>query len=157
MRTQYCGHLNKAHVGQEVSLCGWVNRRRDLGGLIFIDMRDREGLVQVVIDPDMGDVYEHANKLRNEFCVAIRGEVRARPDSQINRDMATGEVEVVAKGLEIINRSAPMPIDFNQFISEEQRLKYRYLDLRRPEMSDRIKLRAKLPALSVASWMRTTF
>ncbi|OOF06339.1 aspartate--tRNA ligase [Salinivibrio sp. MA607] len=143
MRTQYCGHLNKAHVGQEVSLCGWVNRRRDLGGLIFIDMRDREGLVQVVIDPDMGDVYEHANKLRNEFCVAIRGEVRARPDSQINRDMATGEVEVVAKGLEIINRSAPMPIDFNQFISEEQRLKYRYLDLRRPEMSDRIKLRAK--------------
>ncbi|OOE34982.1 aspartate--tRNA ligase [Salinivibrio kushneri] len=143
MRTQYCGHLNKAHVGQEVSLCGWVNRRRDLGGLIFIDMRDREGLVQVVIDPDMGDVYEQANKLRNEFCLTIRGEVRARPESQINSDMATGEVEVVAKGLEIINRSAPMPIDFNQFISEEQRLKYRYLDLRRPEMSDRIKLRAK--------------
>ncbi|PCE67691.1 aspartate--tRNA ligase [Salinivibrio sp. YCSC6] len=143
MRTQYCGHLNKAHVGQEVSLCGWVNRRRDLGGLIFIDMRDREGLVQVVIDPDMGDVYEQANKLRNEFCIQIRGEVRARPDSQINRDMATGEVEVVATGLDIINRSAPLPIDFNQFISEEQRLKYRYLDLRRPEMSDRIKLRAK--------------
>ncbi|PJC87684.1 aspartate--tRNA ligase [Vibrio sp. HA2012] len=143
MRTQYCGHLNKALAGQTVELCGWVNRRRDLGGLIFIDMRDREGIVQVVVDPDMQDVFEVANHLRNEFCIRLTGEVRERPESQINKDMATGEVEVLARGLEIINRSDVLPLDFNQNNSEEQRLKYRYLDLRRPEMSDRIKLRAK--------------
>ncbi|WP_153447301.1 aspartate--tRNA ligase [Vibrio algicola] len=143
MRTQYCGHLNKALAGQTVELCGWVNRRRDLGGLIFIDMRDREGIVQVVIDPDMTEIFAQANQLRNEFCIKLTGEVRARPDTQINKDMATGEVEVYATGLEIINRSEALPLDFNQTNSEEQRLKYRYIDLRRPEMSDRIKLRAK--------------
>ncbi len=143
MRTHYCGHLNKSLAGQTVELCGWVNRRRDLGGLIFIDMRDREGVVQVVVDPDMADAYEVANTLRNEFCIKLTGEVRVRPDSQVNKDMATGEVEIIAKGLEIINRSDVLPLDFNQKNSEEQRLKYRYLDLRRPEMSDRIKLRAK--------------
>ncbi|WP_311568555.1 aspartate--tRNA ligase [Photobacterium arenosum] len=143
MRTQYCGHLNKSHAGQTVELCGWVNRRRDLGGLIFIDMRDREGIVQVVVDPDMKDIFEVANQLRNEFCIRLTGEVRQRPDSQVNKDMATGEVEVIAKGLEIINRSDVLPLDFNQKNTEEQRLKFRYLDLRRPEMSDRIKLRAK--------------
>lgn len=143
MRSHYCGHLNKSLVGQNVELCGWVNRRRDLGGLIFIDMRDREGLVQVVVDPDMADVFEVANQLRSEFCIRLTGEVRARPDSQINRDMATGEVEILATELEIINRSDVLPLDFNQKNSEEQRLKYRYLDLRRPEMSDRIKLRAR--------------
>ncbi|EKA5635617.1 aspartate--tRNA ligase [Vibrio navarrensis] len=143
MRTHYCGHLNKSLAGQTVELCGWVNRRRDLGGLIFIDMRDREGVVQVVVDPDMADAYEVASQLRNEFCIKLTGEVRARPESQINAEMATGEVEILAKGLEIINRSDVLPLDFNQKNSEEQRLKYRYLDLRRPEMSDRIKLRAK--------------
>ncbi len=143
MRTHYCGHLNKSLAGQTVELCGWVNRRRDLGGLIFIDMRDREGIVQVVVDPDMADAYEVANTLRNEFCIKLTGEVRVRPASQVNKDMATGEVEILAKGLEIINRSDVLPLDFNQKNSEEQRLKYRYLDLRRPEMSDRIKLRAK--------------
>ncbi|HCG8463633.1 TPA: aspartate--tRNA ligase [Vibrio parahaemolyticus] len=143
MRTHYCGHLNKSLAGQTVELCGWVNRRRDLGGLIFIDMRDREGIVQVIVDPDMADAYEVANTLRNEFCIKLTGEVRVRPESQVNKDMATGEVEILAKGLEIINRSDVLPLDFNQKNSEEQRLKYRYLDLRRPEMSDRIKLRAK--------------
>ncbi|HIF9545548.1 TPA: aspartate--tRNA ligase [Photobacterium damselae] len=143
MRTQYCGQLNKSQAGQTVELCGWVNRRRDLGGLIFIDMRDREGIVQVVVDPDMKEVFELANQLRNEFCIRLIGEVRTRPESQVNKDMATGEVEVLATGLEIINRSDVLPLDFNQKNSEEQRLKYRYLDLRRPEMSDRIKLRAK--------------
>ncbi|EGQ7684670.1 TPA: aspartate--tRNA ligase [Vibrio parahaemolyticus] len=143
MRTHYCGHLNKSLAGQTVELCGWVNRRRDLGGLIFIDMRDREGIVQVVVDPDMADAYEVANTLRNEFCIKLTGEVRVRPESQVNKDMATGGVEILAKGLEIINRSDVLPLDFNQKNSEEQRLKYRYLDLRRPEMSDRIKLRAK--------------
>ncbi|MBC3619631.1 aspartate--tRNA ligase [Vibrio metschnikovii] len=143
MRSHYCGHLNKSLVGQTVELCGWVNRRRDLGGLIFIDMRDREGIVQVVVDPDMVDVFNITNQVRNEFCIKLTGEVRARPDSQINQDMATGAVEVLAKDLQIINRSEALPLDSNQKNSEEQRLKYRYLDLRRPEMSDRIKLRAK--------------
>jgi aspartyl-tRNA synthetase len=143
MRSHYCGHLNKSLVGETVELCGWVNRRRDLGGLIFIDMRDREGIVQVVVDPDMTDVFGVANQVRSEFCIRLCGEVRARPDSQANKDMATGEVEVLARSLEIINRSDVLPLDFNQKNTEEQRLKYRYLDLRRPEMSNRIKLRAK--------------
>ena len=143
MRSIYCGQLNKTHVDQEVELCGWINKRRDLGGLIFVDLRDREGLVQVVFDPEVEGLMETANKLRQEFCVQLKGIVRARPDSQVNKDMATGEVEILGTGLTIINRSEPMPLDFNQVNSEERRLKYRYLDLRRLEMSDRIKLRAK--------------
>ncbi len=146
MRTQYCGHLNASLAGQTVELCGWVNKRRDLGGLIFIDMRDREGIVQVVVDPDMKDIFSEASQLRNEFCIRITGEVRTRPESQINKDMATGEVEVIAKGLEIINRADVLPLDFNQNNSEEQRLKFRYLDLRRTEMSNNIKMRAKASA-----------
>ncbi|WP_145542372.1 aspartate--tRNA ligase [Yersinia alsatica] len=144
MRTEYCGQLNLSHVGQEVTLCGWVNRRRDLGGLIFIDMRDREGIVQVFFDPDHKAAYEQASELRNEFCIQITGTVRARPDNQINKDMPTGEVEIFAHALNIINRSEPLPLDSNQTNSEEQRLKYRYLDLRRPEMADRLKTRAKI-------------
>ena len=144
MRTEYCGQLNLSHVGQEVTLCGWVNRRRDLGGLIFIDMRDREGIVQVFFDPDQKAAFDKAYDLRNEFCIQIVGTVRARPDSQINKDMATGEVEVFAHALEIINRSEPLPLDSNQVNTEEARLKYRYLDLRRPEMADRLKTRAKI-------------
>ena len=144
MRTEYCGQLNLSHVGQEVTLCGWVNRRRDLGGLIFIDMRDREGIVQVFFDPDQKAAFDKAYDLRNEFCIQIVGTVRARPDSQINKDMATGEVEVFAHALEIINRSEPLPLDSNQVNTEEARLKYRYLDLRRPEMAERLKTRAKI-------------
>jgi aspartyl-tRNA synthetase len=144
MRTEYCGQLNLAHVGQEVTLCGWVNRRRDLGGLIFIDMRDRDGIVQVFFDPDQKAAFDKAFELRNEFCIQIVGTVRARPESQINKDMATGEVEVFAHALEIINRSEPLPLDSNQTNSEEARLKYRYLDLRRPEMAERLKTRAKI-------------
>jgi aspartyl-tRNA synthetase len=143
MRSIYCGQVNKSNVEQTVELCGWINKRRDLGGLIFIDLRDREGLIQVVFDPDVEGLMDTANQLRNEFCVKVTGIVRARPDSQINPDMATGEVEILGKGLEIINRAEPLPLDFNQQNSEEMRLKYRYLDLRRIEMSNRIKLRAK--------------
>ncbi|ASM49547.1 aspartyl-tRNA synthetase [Pseudoalteromonas espejiana DSM 9414] len=143
MRSIYCGQLNKTHVDQEVELCGWINKRRDLGGLIFVDLRDREGLVQVVFDPEVEGLMDTANKLRQEFCVQLKGVVRARPDSQVNKDMATGEVEILGTELTIINRSEPLPLDFNQTNSEERRLKYRYLDLRRLEMSDRIKLRAK--------------
>ncbi|MEX0425694.1 aspartate--tRNA ligase [Providencia rettgeri] len=144
MRTNYCGQLNIAHEGQKVTLSGWVNRRRDLGGLIFIDMRDREGIVQVFFDPDRKDIFEKASELRNEFCIQITGTVRARPDSQKNKDMATGEIEVFAEELNVFNKSEPLPLDSNQTNTEERRLKYRYLDLRRPEMSDRLRTRAKI-------------
>ncbi len=144
MRSHYCGQLNKSLVDQEVTLCGWVNKRRDLGGLIFIDMRDREGIVQAVIDPDETQIFETANKLRNEFCIKLTGLVLARPDSQVNKDMATGEVELYVKDLEILNAAAPLPLDFNQENSEEQRLKYRYLDLRRPVMNERLQFRSKV-------------
>ncbi|GKV88410.1 aspartate--tRNA ligase [Pectobacterium carotovorum] len=144
MRTNYCGQLNSSHVGQEVTLCGWVNRRRDLGGLIFIDMRDREGLVQVFFDPDRQDAFKRASELRNEFCIQLTGVVRARPESQINKDMATGEVEIFANALTIVNRSEALPLDSNQTNTEEARLKFRYLDLRRPEMAQRLKTRARI-------------
>ncbi|MBU0911685.1 MAG: aspartate--tRNA ligase [Gammaproteobacteria bacterium] len=144
MRSHYCGSLKAENIGQQVSLCGWVNRRRDLGGLIFIDLRDREGLVQVFFDPDLTDLFSQAADLRNEFCVQLTGTVRARPESQVNSEMATGEVEVYASSLTILNKSAPLPLDPNQNNSEEQRLKYRYIDLRRPLMSDRLKFRAKV-------------
>ncbi|WP_214000827.1 aspartate--tRNA ligase [Arsukibacterium sp.] len=144
MRSHYCGFLTAQHAGQQVSLCGWVNRRRDLGGVIFIDLRDREGMVQVICDPDLPELFELAYTLRNEFCIQITGEVRLRPATQINADMATGEVEVYASGLTILNKAAPLPLDFNHDNSEEQRLKYRYLDLRRPVMSERLKFRARV-------------
>ncbi|MGC6408341.1 aspartate--tRNA ligase [Bisgaard Taxon 45] len=144
MRTHYCGALNRNNIGQEVTLSGWVHRRRDLGGLIFIDMRDREGIVQVCFDPRFQDALTTAASLRNEFCIQIKGDVIARPDNQINKNMATGEVEVLAKTLSIYNSAEPLPLDFNQNNTEEQRLKYRYLDLRRPEMAQRLKTRAKI-------------
>ncbi|MEQ5224455.1 aspartate--tRNA ligase [Proteus cibi] len=144
MRTNYCGQLNSAHVGQKVTLCGWVNRRRDLGGLIFIDMRDREGIVQVFFDPEQKEAFSQASELRNEFCIQVTGTVRARPDSQVNKNMATGEIELAAESLSIFNRSEPLPLDSNQTNTEERRLTYRYLDLRRPEMSERLKTRAKI-------------
>ena len=99
MRTEYCGQLRLSHVGQQVTLCGWVNRRRDLGSLIFIDMRDREGIVQVFFDPDRADALKLASELRNEFCIQVTGTVRARDEKNINRDMATGEIEVLASSL----------------------------------------------------------
>ncbi|HCM61594.1 MAG TPA: aspartate--tRNA ligase [Morganella sp. (in: Bacteria)] len=144
MRTNYCGQLNSAHIGQKVTLSGWVNRRRDLGGLIFIDMRDREGIVQVFFDPEQKDAFAAASELRNEFCIQITGIVRARPENQINKEMATGSVEVHADGLTIFNKSEPLPLDSNQTNTEEMRLKYRYLDLRRTEMATRLKTRARV-------------
>ncbi|MCL2919286.1 aspartate--tRNA ligase [Shewanella litorisediminis] len=146
MRSHYCGDVNKSHVGQEVTLVGWVNRSRDLGGVIFLDLRDREGLVQVVYDPDLPDVFNVASSLRAEFCVQVKGVVRPRPDSQVNSQMKTGEIEVLGKALTIINAADPLPLslDNHQNSSEEQRLKYRYLDLRRPEMAQRLMFRAKV-------------
>ena len=146
MRTDYCGNIDSSYIGQEVTLCGWVNKRRDLGGLIFIDLRDREGLVQVVFDPDLPEVLEEANKLRSEFCIRLTGKVRARPEGQVNDGMRTGQIEILGTGLEIYNKSAVLPLDWNQENSEEQRLRYRYLDLRRPLMSQRLKFRAQVTA-----------
>ena len=153
MRSLFCGEVNESHVGQEVTLCGWVNRRRDLGAVIFLDLRDREGIVQVVFDPDLADVLATANTLRNEFCVQVKGKVRARPETQINKDMATGAIEVLGLELNILNKSAPLPLtlDNHQKNSEEQRLKYRYLDLRRPEMTERLRFRAKVTSQVRAS------
>ncbi len=144
MRSLYCGEVNESHIGQEVTLCGWVNKRRDLGAVIFLDLRDREGIVQVVYDPDLPDVITKANTLRNEFCVQIKGKVRARPAGQVNKDMKTGAIEVLGLDLTILNKSAPLPLDSNQVNSEELRLKYRYLDLRRNEMTERLRFRAKV-------------
>lgn len=143
MRTNYCGQLSVAHVGQKVTLCGWVNRQRNLGKLIFVDMRDREGLVQVVfVQENHAELFTQASQLRNEFCIQITGIVRER--EQINKEIPTGEIEIVAQALTIINRSEPLPIDSNQQNSEEIRLKYRYLDLRRPEMATRLRERANI-------------
>ncbi|VUC82712.1 aspartyl-tRNA synthetase [Salmonella sp. NCTC 11881] len=147
MRTEYCGQLRLSHVGQQVTLCGWVNRRRDLGSLIFIDMRDREGIVQVFFDPDRADALKLASELRNEFCIQVTGTVRARDAKNVNADMATGEIEVLASSLTIINRADSLPLDANHVNTEEARLKYRYLDLRRPEMAQRLKTRAKITSL----------
>ncbi len=144
MRSIYCGELNLSRENQEVTLCGWVNRRRDLGGLIFIDLRDRSGIVQVVFDPDENEAYAAASALRAEFCVQVKGKVKSRPQDQRNQKMATGEVEVYATALTIFNRSAPLPIDFNQDNTEEQRLRYRYLDLRRPAMTSILMKRAAI-------------
>ena len=146
MRTDYCGNIDASFIDQTVTINGWVNKRRDLGGVIFLDIRDREGIVQVVFDPDVEDVFATANSVRNEFCVSITGRVRARPDSQVNADMRTGAIEILGKGLEIFNKSAALPLDWNQENSEEQRLKYRYLDLRRPVMTERLVFRSKVTA-----------
>ncbi len=144
MRSHYCGQVTENSLGQQVTLAGWVHRRRDLGGLIFVDMRDRTGIVQVVFDPDLSTIFDTANSLRQEFCIQLRGEVRARPDGQVNERMTTGKVEILATELNILNKAAPLPIDFNNQVSEEQRLRFRYLDLRRPEMNEKIVFRAKV-------------
>ncbi len=144
MRTMYCGEVTEAVIGQEIELVGWVNKHRDLGGVIFLDMRDRAGIVQVFFDADTPEAAALATSIRNEFCIKIKGQVRPRPEGQVNKDMTTGGVEILGLELEILNRSEPLPLDSNQKNSEEQRLRYRYLDLRRPEMAQRMQFRAKV-------------
>ncbi|AHG75003.1 Aspartyl-tRNA synthetase [Mannheimia varigena USDA-ARS-USMARC-1296] len=144
MRSHYCGHLNRSHVGQAVTLSGWVHRVRNLGRFIFMQIRDREGIVQVFFDEKDEALFKQASALRSEACVQIQGEVIARDESQINKEMTTGEIEVLVKNLVVYNNAEVMPLDFNQNNSEEQRLKYRYLDLRRPEMAEKLKTRAKI-------------
>ncbi|VAY02273.1 Aspartate--tRNA ligase [Arsenophonus endosymbiont of Aleurodicus dispersus] len=143
MRTNYCGQLNVAHIEQKVTLCGWVNRQRNLGKLIFIDMRDHEGSIQIVfVQENNAELFTQASQLRNEFCIQITGIVRER--EQVNKETTTGDIEILTQELTILNRSKPLPIDSNQQNSEEIRLKYRYLDLRRPEMATRLRERAKI-------------
>lgn len=141
----YCGKINILHVGKNVTLYGWVNRFRNLGNLIFIEMRDREGIVQVCFEHSINkDTFMIANELRNEFCIKLSGIVKYRPKNQINKNIYSGTVEVLANNITIINSSAPIPIDINKFNTEELRLKFRYLDLRNPEMIKRIKTRARI-------------
>ncbi|WP_019613086.1 aspartate--tRNA ligase [Psychromonas ossibalaenae] len=144
MRTMYCGEVTEANIGQEIELVGWINKQRDLGGVTFLDMRDREGIVQVFFDGDTPEATAVAASVRNEFCVKIKGEVRPRPEGQTNKDMTTGGIEIRGLEMEILNRSEPLPLDSNQKNSEEQRLRYRYLDLRRPEMAERMVFRSKV-------------
>jgi aspartyl-tRNA synthetase len=147
MRTHYCGELSSRHDGQEVVLCGWVHRRRDHGGVIFIDLRDREGLVQVVLDPDRAEVFARAEQARSEYVLKIKGRVRARPAGTLNPDLPTGEIEVLGLDLEILNASETPPIQLDEHgadASEELRLRYRYLDLRRPEMQARLRVRSRV-------------
>ncbi|RFF29052.1 aspartate--tRNA ligase [Wenzhouxiangella sediminis] len=144
MRSHLCGEVNEALDGQTVTVCGWVNRARDLGGLIFIGLRDHAGVLQVVVEPDNEPAFAEAEKLRNEFCVRLSGKVRMRPESQWNADMPTGKVEVVADSVEIINAAAPLPLLMNDEDGEEVRLKYRFLDLRRPRLQRNLRLRSKL-------------
>ncbi len=146
MRSHYCGLLNENHVGQEVVLCGWAHRRRDHGGVIFIDLRDREGIAQVVFDPDAEQSFALAETVRSEFVLKITGIVRLRPEGTSNAVMGTGRIEVLGKQLEILNasRTPPFMLDEHAEVGEDIRLRHRYIDLRRPEMADRLRFRSKV-------------
>ena len=141
MRSHYCGHVDQSHIGDEVSVCGWVHRRRDHGGVIFIDLRDREGLLQVVFDPDRPEIFADAERVRGEFVLAVKGKVRERPEGTVNPKMPTGHVEVLAHELTVLNRSETPPFHHDEHSNEELRLTYRYLDLRREEMLGNLRMR----------------
>ncbi|MGH8671158.1 MAG: amino acid--tRNA ligase-related protein, partial [Burkholderiales bacterium] len=142
MRTHHCGELDRRHLQQSVTLCGWAQRRRDHGGVIFIDLRDREGLVQVVCDPDQAETFHAAETVRSEYVLQVSGTVRARPEGTVNANLRSGEIEVLAQRLEILNPSAPPPFLLDdEHLNENVRLEHRYLDLRRPVMQRNLKLR----------------
>jgi aspartyl-tRNA synthetase len=141
MRTHYCGEVNEHLVGSTVSVAGWVHRRRDHGGVIFADVRDREGLLQVVFDPDAATVFAEAERLRGEWVVKVTGLVRPRPAGTANANLASGQVEMLAREIEVLNRAEPIPFQLDEDVKEETRLKYRYIDLRREEMQKRLRLR----------------
>ncbi len=141
MRSHYCGHVNRAEIGRTVTVAGWVHRRRDHGGVIFIDLRDREGLLQVVFDPDRADMFKEAERLRSEYVLAVEGKVRARPEGTVNANLASGEVEVLATKLTVLAKSKTPPFHHDEPASEELRLRYRYLDLRREPMLNNLRLR----------------
>ena len=146
MRTEYCGNVTKEHLGKDVSICGWVHRRRDHGGVIFLDIRDLEGICQAVIDPSNEEAFSLADKCRSEFVIKIKGSVRERPEGTVNSKMKTGEIEIEVRELEVLNSAATpaFPLDDYQDVNEDVRLKNRILDLRRPEMNNRILKRSKI-------------
>ncbi len=144
MRTHYCGEIDETLTGQEIEVCGWVHRRRDHGGVIFIDLRDREGLLQVVFDPDRAEIFAGAERIRSEYVLKVKGLVRPRPDGTVNPNMRTGKIEVLAHELEILNKSETPPFHHDEQANEDIRLKYRYLDLRRENMLGNLMLRHKV-------------
>ncbi len=153
MRTHYCGELNQQQIDQVIGVCGWVNRRRDHGGVIFVDLRDKKGMLQVVFDPDDSAMFARAETLRNEYVLQVEGRLRIRPEGTTNPDMATGEVELLAHKLEILNTSETPPFQLDEEdVHDDNRLKYRYIDLRRPEMQYRMQLRARVTHY-LRSWL----
>ncbi len=146
MRSHYCGQLNETLEGQEITLCGWVHRRRDHGGVIFLDIRDREGMAQVVFDPDRADSFAAADRVRSEYVVKVTGKVRARPAGAVNPNMASGAIEVLGYELEVLNEAETPPFPLNEYsdVGEETRLRYRFIDLRRPEMAQKLRLRSRI-------------
>ena len=145
MRTHYCGELNSGHIGQEIELCGWVHRRRDHGGVIFLDLRDRAGLAQIVFDPDRAESFAIADSVRNEFVIKITGKVRHRPEGTINSDLTTGEIEILGHAIEILNKSKTPPIQIDdENVHDDIKLRYRYIDLRRSLMQKNLQLRSKI-------------
>ena len=144
MRSHYCGQVDESLIGEEIAVCGWVHRRRDHGGVIFIDLRDREGLLQVVFDPDRAEIFAEAERIRGEYVLAVKGIVRQRPEGTINPNMRTGQVEVLAHELTVLNRSETPPFHHDENANEELRLTYRYLDLRRESMLANLRLRHKV-------------
>jgi len=144
MRTHYCGQVGEASIGESVTVAGWAQRRRDHGGVIFVDLRDREGLLQIVFNPDAADVFALAERVRNEYVLRVTGIVRARPPGTANAHLRSGQVELLCQQLEILNRSEPLPFQLDEHVSEEVRLRYRYLDLRREEMQSRLRLRHRI-------------
>src|SRR5690606_25777540 len=144
MRSHYCGQVDETLVGEQVTVAGWVHRRRDHGGVIFVDLRDREGLLQVVFDPDRPEIFSEAERLRSEYVLEVRGRVRERPEGTVNPNMATGRVELLAEELTTLNESPTPPFHHDELANEELRLKYRYLDLRREPMLANLRLRHRV-------------
>ncbi|MFT5219640.1 MAG: aspartyl-tRNA synthetase [Planctomycetota bacterium] len=153
MRTHYCGELTQQNIDEQITVCGWVNRRRDHGGVIFVDLRDKKGTLQVVFDPDDAAMFSLAESLRNEFVLQVTGKLRIRPEGTTNTDMGTGEVELLALQLEILNESETPPFQLDDDdVHDDNRLKYRYIDLRKPEMQFRMQLRARVTHF-LRSWL----
>jgi aspartyl-tRNA synthetase len=144
MRSHYCGEIDESLIGQEIEVCGWVHRRRDHGGVIFIDLRDREGLLQIVFDPDRAEIFAEAERIRSEYVLKVKGLVRPRPEGTVNPNMRTGQVEVLAHELETLNKSETPPFHHDEQANEDIRLKYRYIDLRRENMLGNLMLRHKV-------------
>src|SRR5581483_2556090 len=144
MRSHYCGLVGENLVDQDVVLCGWADTRRDHGGVVFIDLRDHEGVVQVVVEPDNVTAFAQAEQVRYEYCLRVRGRVRARPPSQVNDRLRTGRIEVLAAHVEVLNASAPLPFMLDDAVGEDARLRYRYLDIRRPDMQRKLRMRTRL-------------